>query len=248
MKKLALLIVSVLLVSLLAHGVLAKDDDNVLKVAASCDFPPFEFVDEETGEYVGFDLDLVKAIAKEMGMEVEIINTAWDGLIPGLLNNNYDMIASAMTITEERKMAVDFSDPYFQAKQVILVPIDDNSIKSVEDLKGKIVTVQIGTTGDFTASEIKGLKKVARFNLAPEAIQEVLNGNAAACIIDNIVAVQYIKENPGKVKIVEGDFFGSESYGLAIKKGNKELLEQVNKALKTIKANGIYDKIASTWF
>ena len=147
----------------------------VLRVGTSADFPPFEFQDEKTGEYLGFDIDLIKAVGAAADMEVQIVNTAWDGLIPGLLTGNYDCIISAMTITDERMKAVAFSDPYFSAGQVIVTRADDTSIVTVEDLLGKAIAVQIGTTGDLAASDIEGAT-VKRFNLAPDAIQELLNG------------------------------------------------------------------------
>lgn len=246
MRKVSLyLMLALLVLGLVQTGVGAKEE--VIRFAADCAFPPFEYVDE-AGKLAGFDVDLAYAIGKELGIKVEFINTGWDGLIPGLMNNNFDVIASGMTITAERQMSVNFSDPYFEAKQVILVPVNNQSIKGPADLKGKVVTVQIGTTGDFQASELKGLKKVARFNLVPEAIQEVLNGNAAACIVDNFVAMQYIREYPGIVKIVEGDYFEPEYYGLALRKKDTELLKKVNQALATLKANGTYEQVASKYF
>lgn len=239
--------VVVLLFFMAALGVGASQTP-VLRFAADCAFPPFEMIDEVTNQPFGFDVDLALAIGEELGMQVEFINVAWDGLIPGLLNKNFDIIASGMTITEERKLAVNFSDPYFTATQVILVPVNNTSIKGPEDLKGQTVTVQIGTTGDFIASDLKGLKKVARFNLVPEAIQEVLNGNAAACIVDDNVAKRYMAEHPGTVKVVAGDFFPTEYYGLALRKTDKELLAKVNQALAALKANGKYAQIYNKYF
>jgi ABC-type amino acid transport substrate-binding protein len=216
----------------------------VLKVGTSADFPPFEFQDEKTGAYLGFDMDLIHAIGKAADMEVQIVNTAWDGLIPGLLTGNFDCIISAMTITEERLKAVAFSDPYFAASQVIVTKTDDSSIKTVEDLNGKQISVQIGTTGDLEASEIEGAI-VKRFNLAPDAIQEVRNGSVPACIIDLAVA-EAISEQYKDIKF--GEPITSEDYGIAIRKGNKELLEKINDALASIKASGEYDKIFADWF
>ncbi|MBO8127322.1 MAG: basic amino acid ABC transporter substrate-binding protein [Firmicutes bacterium] len=245
MKKTGILLLVCALILGMAGTVVAKE---VLRVGSDVAFPPFEYVDENTHEYTGFDMDMVRALAEEMGMEVEIYNVAWEGIIPGLLNGNYDLIASAMTITEERKMSVNFSDPYFNAEQVILVRINDDTIHGPDDLKGKAVAVQLGTTGDFVASDLPGLKKVARFAVVGEAIQELMNGNVAAVICDNLVAISYIQENPGKAKIVPGSFFPPEYYGFAINKNNPELLKKVNAALAELKANGTYDKIYNKWF
>lgn len=245
MKKISMLVVVSLMVLSLATVAGAA---GVMKVGTNAAFPPFEYVDEYTKEYTGFDMDLVRAIGEQAGLEVQIMDVAWEGIIPGLLVGNYDLIASAMTITAERQESVSFSDPYFNAEQVILVPINENSINGPEDLKGKSVSVQLGTTGDFVASEIKGLKKVARFAEVTDAIQEMRNGNVAGVICDNLVAIMYIQENPGKAKVVPGSFFDPEYYGFAINKKNTDLLKKVNAALAELKANGKYDEIYNKWF
>lgn len=245
MKKISMLVVVSLMVLSLATVAGAA---GVMKVGTNAAFPPFEYVDEYTKEYTGFDMDLVRAIGEQAGLEVQIMDVAWEGIIPGLLVGNYDLIASAMTITAERQQSVNFSDPYFNAEQVILVPINENSINGPEDLKGKSVSVQLGTTGDFVASEIKGLKKVARFAEVTDAIQEMRNGNVAGVICDNLVAIMYIQENPGKAKVVPGSFFDPEYYGFAINKKNTDLLKKVNAALAELKANGKYDEIYNKWF
>lgn len=245
MKKISMLVVVSLMVLSLATVAGAA---GVMKVGTNAAFPPFEYVDEYTKEYTGFDMDLVRAIGEQAGLEVQIMDVAWEGIIPGLLVGNYDLIASAMTITAERQESVNFSDPYFNAEQVILVPINENSINGPEDLKGKSVSVQLGTTGDFVASEIKGLKKVARFAEVTDAIQEMRNGNVAGVICDNLVAIMYIQENPGKAKVVPGSFFDPEYYGFAINKKNTDLLKKVNAALAELKANGKYDEIYNKWF
>lgn len=216
----------------------------VLKVGTSADFPPFEFQDEKTGAYLGFDVDLIQAVGAAADMEVQIVNTAWDGLIPGLLTGNYDCIVSAMTITDERLKAVAFSDPYFSAGQVIVTRANDTSIQTVEDLEGKKISVQIGTTGDLAASDIQGAT-VKRFNLAPDAIQEVRNGSVPACIIDLAVAAEIAKEYDD---IKFGEPFTMEYYGIAMRKNNTDLIKKINRALASVKASGEYDKIYANWF
>ena len=216
----------------------------VLKVGTSADFPPFEFQDEKTGAYLGFDIDLIQAVGAAADMDVQIVNTAWDGLIPGLLTGNYDCIVSAMTITDERLKAVAFSDPYFSAGQVIVTRADDSSIQTVEDLEGKKISVQIGTTGDLAASDIQGAT-VKRFNLAPDAIQEVRNGSVPACIIDLAVAAEIAKEYDD---IKFGEPFTMEYYGIAMRKNNTDLIKKINRALASVKASGEYDKIYANWF
>ncbi|NLS45624.1 MAG: basic amino acid ABC transporter substrate-binding protein [Firmicutes bacterium] len=244
MKKMSFVLIlsAVLILMVSASTVLSAKP--VLKVGTSADFPPFEFQDEKTGAYLGFDIDLIKAIGAEAGMEVKIVNTAWDGLIPGLLTGNYDCIMSAMTITDERLGSVAFSDPYFSASQVIVTRSDDSSIKTVEDLVGKEISVQIGTTGDIEASEIEGAT-IKRFNLAPDAIQEVRNKGVAACVIDFSVAEEISKQY---TDIKFGEPFTEEYYGIAINKNNVELLNKINEALASVKASGKYDMIFEDWF
>jgi len=244
MKRLLALacLCSLVVVAFAAPGVGAAKP--VLKVGTSADFPPFEFQDEKTGAYLGFDLDLIRAIGDAIGMDVQIVNTAWDGLIPGLITGNYDCIVSAMTITDERLKAVNFSDPYFSAGQVVVTMAKDTKISSIADLEGKKISVQIGTTGDLVASEIKGAT-VKRFNLAPDAVQEVRNGAAHACIIDLAVAAEITKEYKD---IKYGAPFTMEYYGIAIKKNNTALLKNINRGLAMIKASGKYDEIYNKWF
>jgi polar amino acid transport system substrate-binding protein len=216
----------------------------VLKVATDAAFPPFEYQDEKTGAFLGFDMDLINAIGKKMGMDVQIINTAWDGIIPGLLTGNYNCIISAMTITDERKQVVNFSDPYFNAGQVIVTMKSNTTIKTTDDLVGKAVSVQIGTTGDLAASDIKGVT-VKRFNLAPDAIQELRNGGVVACIIDLAVAEEVTAEY---TDIKFSAPFTEELYGIAIAKKDTDLLKKVNSALADLKASGEYDAIFKKWF
>ncbi len=222
------------------------DGQDILKVGTDATFPPFESVDENTNEYVGFDIDLVRAIGEHMNREVEIVNVAFDGLIPGLVNGNYDFVAAAMTVTPDRAESVDFSDAYFQASQVILVRDDNNSIQGPDDLEGKYVTVQIGTTGDLYVSD-SNVGRVGRFNSAPEALLEVSNKNADACVVDKGVAERYVAQNPGQVRIV-GVPFTDESYAMAVRRGNKELLDKLNAAIRAIREDGTYDQIYSKWF
>lgn len=246
MKKLFVLALALSL-CLGAAGV-ALAAGKVLKAGSDVAYPPFESLDDKTKEYEGFDIDLIKAIGKYLGYEkTEVINTAWDGLIPSLMNGNFDLIISAMTITDERAKSVDFSDPYFEAGQAVVVRKSDTAIKKKDDLKGKTVSVQLGTTGDFAVSELKGLKKISRFQTSPEALQEVLNGAADAAVVDDLVAAEFVKQQPDKAKVAVKKFT-FENYGMAIKKGNKQLLADINKALAALKKDGTYDKLYKKWF
>ncbi len=208
---------------------------KALNVGTDAAYEPFESIDA-SGNYVGFDMELIKMIADEMKMELKLQNIGWDGIIPGLINGNFDCLISAMTITDERQKQINFSDPYFTIKQVMVVKEDNDQIKSPSDLIGKTVTVQNGTTGDLYASEIKDVK-MKRFDTNPQAVQELLNNNADAAVMDDLVASKAISKTTG-LKMVDISDAVVENYGIGVKKENTELLEKINKALETLRNNG----------
>jgi len=238
-----------ILAALLAVALLAgvAGAQGVLRVGSDVAYPPFEYVDDATGEFLGFDMDLIREVGKRLGMEVEIINTAWEGIIPGLLAGHYDVVISAMTITDERAQAVDFSDPYFATGQVIVVRADDNSVQQPSDLAGKVVAVQIGTTGQFAAERIAGVARIDHYPTTPEAFLALRLGRADAAVVDELVAFEEAQANPGLLKVV-GNPFTVEYYGIAIRKGNTDLLRSINRALAQIKADGTYDELYDKWF
>jgi len=239
---LVLCLVLVTAMSFVANGAAAK----VLKVGSDCTYPPMEMQNEKTGAFEGFDIDLIKAVAKKMGRTVQILNTGWDGIIPGLMNGNYDCLISAMTITDDRAAQINFSDPYFTAGQVILVMADNTSIKGPADLKGKKVAVQMGTTGDIAVSKMEGVT-VLRFNTNPEAVQELRNGGAAAVVADSTTLMwEALKDS--KLKLVDKKPFTVEYYGIGVKKGNDSLLNAINKALARLKVSGEYEAVFAKWF
>jgi polar amino acid transport system substrate-binding protein len=241
------------LIALLGLNIFAaKKETGRIIVGCDAAFPPFEYLDEETGALVGFDLDLMRAIGAELGMEVEIKNVSWDGIIPGLLSGNYNVIASGMTITDERKEVVNFSDPYINAGLVIVTRAGDDGIKGEQDLAGKRVAVQINSTGDLAATEMqqeKGIKiaEIKRFNHATDPFLELKNGAADAVVMDFPVAGAQMQASPGLYKIV-GEPFTTEEYGFALRKSDTELLAKINQALVTLKANGTYDQIYRKYF
>ncbi len=247
LKKVALLTIVLIFVFSLVSFAGTYDKilkSGVIKVGNDATYAPFEYRNFKN-EIVGFDIDLLKELVKEMGnLKLEIIDTAWDGIIPGLLSKKYDMIMSAMTITEERAKKVTFSDPYFETGQVIVVAKDRDDIKTVKDLEGKVIAVQLGTTGDFAASKIKGAK-IKRFDTIDKAYFEVMLGRADAVVNDLAQSAYGIKRFP--LKIV-GKPFTVEYYGIAMRKEDKDLHKAVNAALKKLKENGTYDKIYEKWF
>lgn len=224
--------------------------EKVYIVGTEPTFPPFEYTDEATGEIIGFDIDLIKEIAKEAGIEVEIQSLGFDGLIPALQSGSIDIVISGMTITPEREEEVDFGTPYFEAGLKIAVAADNNDINSVEDLEGKIVGVQIGTTGANKANELKEqgiVKEVKTYNGVNEVFMELINGNVDAVINDLPVNEAYMAKNPGKIKMV-GEVFEGEEYGFAVASGNKELLDKLNEGLEKVKSSGKFDELKMKYF
>jgi polar amino acid transport system substrate-binding protein len=241
-KLFLFVVIGVLLVSILPG---CGQETLKVRIATDATWPPFEYVDEQTMEIVGFDIDLIKAIAEEAGLEIEIIDVAWDALLAGIAQCQYDAAISAMTITEERKEAMLFSNPYFEAGQLVTVEFDNTDIKSKEDLGGKTVGAQIGTTGSFEVEKIAGatLKTYDDIGLA---MQDLINGQIDAVIADNPLAMGYANANPDKLKTV-GAVFTSEYYGIAVCKSKPELLDRINEGLAKVKAEGLIDELILKW-
>lgn len=188
-KIMSLLIVMVLIASFGLVGCSkegASTTTKVLKVGTDAGFAPFEFQDEKSKEYVGFDVDLIQAIGKQMGYEVQIQNMNFDGLIPGLEVNTIDVAIAGMSITEARSQKVNFSKPYYKSGLTIVVKSDNNAINSFKDLEGKKIAVQIGTTGATEAKKIKDAQ-IREFNNAPEAFMELKAGGVDAVVNDKPV-------------------------------------------------------------
>jgi len=208
-------------------------------------FPPFEFVDEKN-QVVGFDMDIANELAKRLGVKLEIVNLPFDSLIPALLQGKIDLIIAGMTITEERAKVVDFSKPYFEANQAIVVRKDGKfEPKKLEELVGKKVAVQLGTTGDLVVSEINGVQ-VVRFQKFTDAFLELQNGRVDAVVLDEAPAKAYVKKFSKFLISTVVDT--GETYGIAVKKGNKELLNFVNQTLDILKSSGTYNKLIQKWF
>jgi polar amino acid transport system substrate-binding protein len=222
---------------------------KVYVVGTDAAYAPFESQNEK-GEIVGFDIDVVKAAAAKAGIEVKFVNTPWEGIFNALGQGDRDMVVSAVTITEERKQTMDFSTPYFDAVQLIAVKAD-SKIAKFDDLKKLKVGVQTGTTGDEAVTKLLGKTStsIKRFESTPLALKELESGGVDAVVADNGVVINYVANNAGsKFKTVADKSFAPEQYGLAIKKGNTELLAKINEGLAGIKADGTYDKIFAQYF
>ena len=220
---------------------------KTLKVGSTIDFAPFEFQDEKQKDYQGFDMDLIRAIGQEMGYTVEISNIGFDGLIPALQAKNIDVIISGMTITEERKGKVAFSDPYYQSGLTMVVREDNQDIKTFKDLEGKKIAVQIGTT---SAEEVKKIKnaEVKELNTPADCFMELKAGGADAVVNDRPVNDYYITQSGATGVKALAEKLTAEDYGIAISKENEQLQKEINGALKKLKENGEYEKIFQKWF
>lgn len=237
----------VLAFGLAGCGTNSASQAKVLRVGSDTAFAPFEFQDEKSKEYVGFDMDLIQAVGKQMGYEVKVQSMNFDGLIPALEAGNIDATISAMTINDERAKKVNFTKAYYKSGLNVVVKIDNNNIKSFKDLEGKRVAVQIGTTGAAEAKKIKGVT-IREFNTAPEAFLELKAGGVDAVVNDAPVNEYYIAKAGSKDAKVVGDLLSAEDYGIATAKKNTELADKLNKALEELKKNGEYEKIYVKWF
>lgn len=218
---------------------------GILRVGTDATYPPFETVNTETGKPEGFDIDLISEICRINGWKPEFIVTPFDGMIPGLQSKKYDVAISSMTITPERQAVIDFSDPYYLAGQTLAVPLADNVIKTPDDLKGKRVGVQLGTTGELMAQKIQDAKVFSYDNIGAAFI-DMQNGNLDAVLNDYPTTQAYIRAH-GTAKTV-GDILSKENYGIALRKDEPELRSAINKALAEIRSNGTYRTLHLKWF
>lgn len=223
------------------------DAEKVLRVGTEPTFAPFEFQEEGSKDYTGFDMDLARAIGKQMGYKVEIVSMGFDALIPALNTGNIDAVAAGMSINEERKKAVDFSDPYYTSGLIVMVNKDNTEVKSIKDLEGKRIAAQIGTTGEKSARSVANAK-VTSFNTNTEAAMELKNKGVDAVINDSPVVGYYLAQGGNETAMTVGDIMEAEQYAIAVKKGNDKLAADINKALAELKKNGEYDKLYKKWF
>lgn len=249
-KVLSLLLVTACVFSMAACGSKKADsgeskaDDSkkeTLVMATNAEFPPYEFY--EGKDVVGIDADIAAAVAEEMGMELKIEDMAFDSIITAVSSGKADIGAAGMTVTEDRLENVDFTDTYATATQVIIVK-EDSTIAGPDDLTGKKIGVQLGTTGDIYADDIEDAE-VERYNKGFEAVQALQQGKIDAVVIDGEPAKQFVKEAEG-LKILD-EAFTEEEYAIAVKKGNDELVGKINDALASLKESGKLDEIVAKY-
>jgi len=242
MKKILKNIAVLFLITTIVLAVAGCSNKGTLKMGTNAEFPPFEFV--EGGKFAGIDVELAEEIAKELGMKLKIENMAFESLIDAVSSGKVDFVAAGMTIRPDREENADFTMTYYNAIQTIIIKEDNSNIETKDDLEGKRIGVQTGTTGQYLAEEIKDAE-VGKYNNGLEAVMDLKNGKIDAVIIDNFPAKTYADKNP-ELKLIEGQF-EEEQYAMAVKKGNTELLEKINNALQKLIDNGTYQKIVDKY-
>ncbi|NLY31677.1 MAG: basic amino acid ABC transporter substrate-binding protein [Firmicutes bacterium] len=250
MKRSVVLLTVLLLCVAAFSGCIKSGDNKVLKVGTEATFPPFETTDENEN-IVGFDVDLITAIAEDNGWEIEMVHLPFDSLIESLQTDKLDIVIAAMTIDEERSEKVLFSTPYFDASQVMVIREDEEREFGLDDIveQNLLVAVQMGTTGSYEGEAIFGSEdhpNLRQYKRVNEAFMDLKNGRVDLVIIDEPVAKNYIA-HLGGMKIL-GEPFTNEQYGIAVKKTNTDMMEKINASLAKIKDSGKYDEIFEKWF
>ena len=232
---------------LIAFAASAQAQNKELVVGSSATYRPFAY-ETPTKEIVGYDIDIIKAVAQKAGLQIKIVNTPWTGIFAALNNGDVDLVISGVTINEKRKQSYDFTAPYFEARQLIAVN-KDSTVKSLKDLAGKKVAVVTGSTADDISSREFGKTSpdIRRFESTPVIISELANGGVDAAIGDNGVIAFRVQEHK-QLKTVSDPNFPKEYFGIVVKQGNKALLDKINAGLAAVKADGSYAQIHKKWF
>lgn len=250
MKRLlekGLLVVLIALITLLPASMAAASSldeikaKGVLVFGTDATYPPFEYVDKDM-KIIGAEIELGTELARRMGLKVKFINTAWDGIFPALQAKRFDVIISSVSITPKRQQAYDFSMPYKDSAQIVVVSKDDKDIRTKVDLKGKKVGVQIGTTSEKEAKKVGGVGEVKSYSTFTEPFMELAFGRIDAIIINKAVAAVFIKRYPEKYKTT-GEPFLIKNQGIVIRKGEKELKEAIDKVLEEMLKDGWIKKL-----
>lgn len=237
MKKI-LAIAIVMLVAVTCVFASGNKEKNEYVFAANCTWPPLEFIAED-GSITGYEVELVQEIGKAVGKNFVIKNVAWETIFAGLANGQYDAISSGVTVTEERKLTMDFATPFMNQGQVIVTTVEKADVfTSYESLKGKKVGVQMGTTGDFALDDSGAI--VSKYDEIDLAILDLANGNTEAVVCDSLIAADFVLVNPsyqGKL-VVSCEPFTEELIAMCVQKGNTELLSWINEGFAILEKNG----------
>jgi len=225
----------------------AQAQDRELTVASSATYAPFAFENKDK-QIVGFDIDIINAIAKKQSLKIKVVNTPWSGIFVALNNGDVDLVISGVTINDKRRQSYDFSEPYFAAQQLIAVP-KASTVTSLKDLAGKKIAVVNASTADDVASREFGKTSanIRRFESTPLIISELAGGGVDAAIGDNGVIAYRVAQNAA-LKTVEDPAFPVEGFGIVVKKGDKALQDKLNAGLAAVRADGSYNEIYKKWF
>jgi len=246
MKKIVSIMMLFVMVLVVA-GCAKEASADVLTIAVDDSYPPMEFRNEDN-ELVGFDIDFAKALAAEMGIEVEFIPTAWEGIFSGLNSDKYDVIISSVSITPDRLDGFEFSKPYLSNGQVIVVAPGDESVQTPADLEGKNVGVQLGTTADIAVEKQLEMTpfEITKYDDITQTFADMKTGRLDAIVVDYAVAIDYVSKNSEDYVITTAQLT-NEPIGVCIKKGNTELKDKVDAALVVLQGNGTMLKISEEW-
>lgn len=240
MKKILSLALAVCLGVIALTGCSSTPD--VIKMGTNAAFPPYEFKEGE--EFVGIDVEIAEAIAKELGSTLEVVDMEFDSIITAVNQGEVTFGMAGMTVTDERKLEVDFTTSYATGVQSVIVT-EDSDITSIDDLSEKKIGVQLGTTGDIYATDDYGADFVTQYGKGADAVIALKGGDVDAVIIDNEPAKAFVAENEG-LKILDTEY-AVEDYAIAVKKGNQELLDDINAALEKLTADGTIDNIIAKY-
>jgi polar amino acid transport system substrate-binding protein len=232
----------ILLLSTILVGCNSSGSSKI-RIATDATWKPFEYVDDNK-QIVGFDIDVMNAIAEKENLNIEFVDVPFDPLLAGMAQGTYDAAISSITITDNRKKDMLFSDPYFVAGQMVVVQASNTTITGIDTITGS-VGAQIGTTGASEVEKVPAatLKTYDEIGLA---FQDLMNGQINAVVCDNPVAQGYVSKNSDKLKTV-GGLFTSENYGIAVAKGKTDLLNKINAGIKAIKDEGLIDELSKKW-
>lgn len=244
-KSVAALVTVILLAAVILSACAPAAQGKKLIAAIDATYPPFEQLNEKTGEIEGFDVDLMNAVAAKAGLDIEYVNVSFDKLLEGVAGCKYDLACSSISITEDRKKVLLFSDYINSGGQVVIARAGDTDIRGKDDLNGRIVGVLTASTGAIEAIKIPGVTLQTSISL-DRLFQDLLDKKVDAAIADNMVSAYFISKNPGKLKQA-GGIFTDEKDGIAICKKNEYLVPKINAALKELKDDGTLDSLKSKW-
>ena len=229
-------------------GELTTVEEGMLIMSTNAAFPPYEMTND-AGEFEGIDVEIAQAIADKLGLELRIDDMDFDSALLAAQNGKSDMVMAGVSVTEDRLVNLDFTDSYATGIQVVIVP-EDSDITSVDDLTGKMIGVQRGTTGDLYCSDTVenggfGAENVTPYDNGLTAVQALMNGQVDCVVIDNAPAQEFVAANPG-LKILDTEYV-NEDYAIGVKKGNTQMLDAINGALAELKADGTFQSIVDKY-